>query len=63
MATGRLQRYGRGAMTAWVAKAPLTRGQALIVGLWLVQAGAVAWGSLPRFVWARGQVGTREWKE
>lgn len=48
-------------MTAWVEKKAMTRGQSLVVGLWLVQAGAIGFWSLPSFVCKRGKVKTREW--
>jgi hypothetical protein len=55
------ERYGVKAMTAWVEKREMTRGQALVVGLWLVQARAIGWLTLPSFICKRGKVKTREW--
>lgn len=54
-------RYGLVAMQDWFDKRPLTMLQAFVVGLWLAQAGALAWLKLPRFVWSRGKTETREW--
>jgi hypothetical protein len=56
-----LNRYGLVAMRDWFEKKDLTHGQALVVGLWLAQAGAVAWLKLPLFVWRRGKMKTKEW--
>lgn len=54
-------RFGLVAMQDWFEKKPITRMQAAAVGLWLAQAGAIAWRRLPLFVWKRGRVKTREW--
>lgn len=59
--TSRLRKYGLAAMMAWTEKKEMTRGQAAVVGLWLVQARAIGWLMLPRFVWTRGKAKTREW--
>lgn len=57
----KLERYGWRAMSAWVEKKPMTRGQAFVVAIWLVQAKAIAWRSLPEFIWRRGVFKTKEW--
>lgn len=48
-------------MTAWVEKQPMTRAQAAVVGLWLVQVNAIRWTALPAFVWRRGVVKGKVW--
>lgn len=54
-------RYGLVAMQDWFDKKDLTRGQALVVGLWLAQSGAIAWLKLPSFICKRGKAKAREW--